>query len=270
MSQQNIYPVQLLNDLHNHFPDVLYNPGRFRHVQDLLDYIRQVADVNPWSRGLNMYNNRQSMRGNMGVRQNGTNIPTYPPVGPVRTTAPAPPVPSRTSVNNATWLPTVVATTVIDESDTGMFHPITGLANGTTAGATTVNSLLSNIISEFMNSGGTILNAGLGEGRGFQSFLDQRVPIRATQEQINDATTIHRVTTQQDDICAICQENIDSGQEMRELRHCHHYFHRDCIDTWFQGNVLCPTCRHDIREVEVNNPPPVPDNHRRTNIRGDN
>jgi hypothetical protein len=264
MSQQNIYPVQLLNDLHNHFPDVLYNPGRFRHVQDLLDYIRQVADVNPWSRGLNMYNNRQSMRGNMGVRQNGTNIPTYPPVGLVRTTAPAPPAPSRTSVNNATWLPTVVTTTVIDESDTGMFQPNTG--------ATTVNSLLSNIISEFMNSGGTILNAGLGEGRGFQSFLDQRVPIRATQEQINNATTIHRVTTQQDDICAICQENIDSGQEMRELRHCHHCFHRDCIDTWFQGNVLCPTCRHDIREVgqPVNNPPPVPDNHRRTNIRGDN
>jgi hypothetical protein len=55
----NIYPIQLLNDIHNYFPDVLYNPERFRSVQDLLDYIRSVADMNPYTRGLNMYNARQ-------------------------------------------------------------------------------------------------------------------------------------------------------------------------------------------------------------------
>jgi hypothetical protein len=265
MSQRNIYPVQLLNDLHNYFPDVLYNPGRFRNVQDLLDYIRQVADVNPWTRGLAIYNNSQTMRNTMGVRQNATHIPTYPPVGPVHTTAPPPPMPSRASVN-ATWTPTVVTATFGDNMPaTHLYNPIGG-------SATTVNTLLSNIISEFMGGGGM----GAPGGEGLQNFLNQRVPIRATNEQISNATTRHTATIQQEDICAICQDEIEANQEMRRINYCGHYFHKDCIDTWFQGNVLCPTCRHDIRETgepgesEQNNPPPVPDNHRRTNIRGDN
>lgn len=262
MSQQNIYPIQLLNDLHNHFPDVLYNPGRFRTIQDLLDYIRQVADVNPWSRGLSMYNTRQSMRNGMGLRQNATNIPTYSSVASSPVTAPAPSIPVRNNLNNATWMPTVVTATFSDNV------PTTSLFNSTTTGsATTVNSLLSNIISEFMGSGAMMGSLG---GEGLQNFLNQRVPIRATNEQIASATTQHRAVRQQEDICAICQDEIEENQEMRRINHCGHYFHLDCIDTWFQGNVLCPTCRHDIRESQAHtSPPPVPNNHRRTNIRGD-
>jgi hypothetical protein len=32
---------------------------------------------------------------------------------------------------------------------------------------------------------------------------------------------------------------------------CHHTFHKSCIDTWFQENVHCPVCRHDIRLTEL-------------------
>jgi hypothetical protein len=49
------YPIQLLNDLHEHFPDILYNPERFQNVQDLLLYIRQVASINPYMSGRNLY-----------------------------------------------------------------------------------------------------------------------------------------------------------------------------------------------------------------------
>jgi hypothetical protein len=119
------------------------------------------------------------------------------------------------------------------------------------------------------------------------------VPVFPTADQINNATTVYRVNRRQDDICAICQDDIESNQEVRRLDHCNHYFHRNCIDTWFQGNVQCPTCRHDIRENNAatnttqdnhnnqgqttpsvapsqqtsNAPPPVPDNYRRLNIR---
>ena len=41
-------------------------------------------------------------------------------------------------------------------------------------------------------------------------------------------------------------DNIESN-EVRRIMHCRHYFHRTCIDTWFQTNVHCPTCRYDIR-----------------------
>jgi hypothetical protein len=260
MSRPNIYPVQLLNDLHNYFPDVLYNPGRFRNIQDLLDYIRQVADVNPYTRGLNIYNNQQTYnaRTNMGVRQNATHIPTYPPAGPV---AQAPPI-------NATWGPAVMATTTtLDENEHQTTRIRVPLNNMNTTAL--MNTLLGGMF-------GDILGVQAIGGGGLQDFLNQRVVVHPTNEEIDNASTLYRATARLDDICAICQDMIELNQEVRKLNHCNHCFHSECIDTWFQTNVMCPTCRHDIREVtnttnnRNNNPPPVPDNYRRMNINENN
>lgn len=46
--------------------------------------------------------------------------------------------------------------------------------------------------------------------------------------------------------CAVCQDVITSGGV--QIRQCRHNYHRDCIMNWFQRNVRCPVCRHDIRE----------------------
>ena len=36
---------------------------------------------------------------------------------------------------------------------------------------------------------------------------------------------------------------------MRTLTACSHQFHRSCIDNWLlRESVVCPTCRHDVRE----------------------
>ena len=67
---------------------------------------------------------------------------------------------------------------------------------------------------------------------------------------ISNASTTFITTEQQDDNCAICQDVIEINQSVRRLTHCNHYFHEICIDTWFQRNVHCPTCRHDIRIVD--------------------
>lgn len=37
---QNYYGIGLFDDIHNFFPDMIYNPGRFATVQDLLFYMR--------------------------------------------------------------------------------------------------------------------------------------------------------------------------------------------------------------------------------------
>jgi hypothetical protein len=216
----NIYPIQLLNDLHNHFPDVLYNPGRFRNIQDLLDYIRRVADVNPYTRGLNMYNSHQRS----AVRRQ------VEPVAPVTPPLP-PPVASG------------VTTTQINLPQSGL------------------NNILSSVF-------GDLLEIPLQGGGVLQSFLNQSVVVHPTQEQINSASTRYTNTEDLEDVCTICQDTIEENQEVRRLSHCNHLFHINCIDTWFGSNVRCPTCRHDIREnVTNNNPPPVPENHRRTNPR---
>lgn len=164
----NIYSIQLLNDIHNYFPDILYNTNRFRNVQDLLEYIRQVAQINPYDRGLNMYNSQNYDRISDIAR---------------------------------------------------IFIPVS---------RNPVRSIFSEILSEFMT----------------ENIED--VVIQPTNEQIINATTVYPVNTLQDDICIICQDNIEVG-DVRRITHCGHYFHKLCIDTWFQRNIHCPTCRYDIR-----------------------
>lgn len=41
--------------------------------------------------------------------------------------------------------------------------------------------------------------------------------------------------------CIICYEHLTSDN-LRILK-CKHYFHKDCIDTWFISNNMCPLCR---------------------------
>ena len=272
MSQQP-YSIQLLNDLHNHFPEILYNPGRFHNIQDLLSYIRNVASASPYDRGLAEYNSRHNY--NQPNRQYGTHIPSYrTPV------APRPPTPPEVSrlyntlpVNSTIPQTYVAATTIIDESDippnTRIRMPLNTNTN------VLMNTLLGGLFGDIL---GTSIQV---EGGGnLQDFLNQRVVVYPTNEEISNATTTFRATETQEDICAICQDEIENNQEVRRITHCNHYFHQNCIDTWFRGNVHCPTCRHDIREVnqETNpnnrnnqnqntNPPPVPENYRRMNIR---
>jgi len=49
--------------------------------------------------------------------------------------------------------------------------------------------------------------------------------------------------------CAICHENmniIDDNNEMYELPECKHYFHTNCILTWFRsGHNRCPLCNNE-------------------------
>ena len=159
-----MYSIPLLNDLHNHFPDILYRPERFRNVQDLLGYIQNVARMNPYDRGLQMYNQRPQNQ----------------------------------------W-----------EITDNIF-------------VVNRRSILTRFLNEYL-------------------FDDlENVPVIPTVEQVTNATNVYHVNGLQDDICTICQDNIESG-EVRRITHCMHYFHKACIDTWFQTHVVCPTCRHDIR-----------------------
>jgi len=85
-----------------------------------------------------------------------------------------------------------------------------------------------------------------------QSIWDS-VPVRPTREQIDAASAIEIVDSEED-MCAICQDRMQAGSEARALNACDHRFHVGCIDTWFQRDVHCPVCRHDIREEAEETP----------------
>ena len=79
------------------------------------------------------------------------------------------------------------------------------------------------------------------------AFLEP-VIVRPTPEQITQFTTVGNLSSDEEPLCAICQETLRPDEEGRKLNACGHWFHRGCIDTWFARNIHCPNCRHDIRE----------------------
>ncbi|CDM33987.1 hypothetical protein DTO013E5_1718 [Penicillium roqueforti] len=57
-------------------------------------------------------------------------------------------------------------------------------------------------------------------------------------------------------VCAVCLEQVDRTQEIRDLR-CLHVFHRECLEKWFLGDHFnCPLCH---RAYYVADTPPRTD-----------
>ena len=82
------------------------------------------------------------------------------------------------------------------------------------------------------------------------AFLETTVSIRPTIEQINAATTLIRYSDIVDPIsttCVISMETFIPTDMVRQINHCKHLFLPDQFSRWFQNNVKCPVCRHDIR-----------------------
>jgi hypothetical protein len=84
----------------------------------------------------------------------------------------------------------------------------------------------------------------------YDHFFDN-VPVVPTAQQIADAT---RSTTYSDienplnDSCPISMERFQPNSTVTEIVYCHHLFHPESLQSWFQTSVRCPVCRYDIRQ----------------------
>jgi len=304
---QPLYSIPLLNDLHQWFPDILYNPGRFQTVQDLLEYIQQVANVSPYTRGLQQYAARQNQQGQHYHRQSSHSHQPYAPppatgsrrFSPYGSAGPAGIARSDTvhrtvpfAFNNLTEntanpsttasASTSTASSVVERrsspvpnrtvSETTYEYTATTNVNGNPITARVRSMPISTAILEleegdsYGDSMSSLLQQLLAPNI-LRNFFEQNVEVAPTQTQLESASTLFTAEQNEDDNCAICQDSMEEGQQLRRLNHCRHTFHKSCVDTWFRTNVHCPSCRHDIREHASQPPPPVPDNYRRTDIR---
>jgi len=79
--------------------------------------------------------------------------------------------------------------------------------------------------------------------------FSSNVIVRPTQEQIQNATTTleydSAVITQTR--CPITLGDFETGEIVRQIRHCGHTFCETALQNWFGANVRCPVCRYDIR-----------------------
>jgi hypothetical protein len=89
----------------------------------------------------------------------------------------------------------------------------------------------------------------------------QDVLVIATNEIIEQGSRL--LTNEEihaDEMCSVCQHHSEPDTEISTWRalYCGHSFHRDCIDQWFEQNVLCPVCRADIRDSPRGSAPSTP------------
>lgn len=220
---ERVYDVGLLDDLHNYFPGLLYEQDRFRTVPDVLAYIRQNA-----SRRFNLYDYgaRQYLQQNRPPSTPQNTFTRQAPV--VNTWAPPPSIPT---------VPSHLEFDLTNESDLSILFPllrsldrIAGLSPYPTQPP---------VISPIQRPQGTNRFTGI-----FQDIV-----VHASQELIDGASNIRTLLMDIEESCSICQDRMRQGENVRRLNACQHEFHGACIDNWFlHRSVLCPVCRHDIRD----------------------
>jgi hypothetical protein len=90
---------------------------------------------------------------------------------------------------------------------------------------------------------------------GFLNLLNmafQDVVVSTTAEQIRVASrTETHASMPADAICSICQDHDYEpyAEEDWRILHCGHSYHLPCIDTWLGSHVHCPVCRADVRTL---------------------
>ena len=220
ISMANPYHVQLLNDLHHHFPELLYNHRRFESIGQVLGYMNDVVRTNRQHQAYHYYTQEYNARYHQRHMDElyNTDIFMNDPLIP-RMTQPSPAASAarRTYEDHMASLPEVprIQTHYISVG----------------------NSALSTLVEQLFQD---ILPRNLGD-------LED-VPIIPTDEHLRNNTTVTRLEVDIGDNCAICQDPLVTTQDVRTINHCQHMFHIQCIDTWFQRNIHCPCCRHDIRD----------------------
>ena len=218
---ERVYEVSLLDDLHNYFPALLYEPDRFRTVSDVLGYIGQNSSrrFNLFDYGRRQYLQEQTIRNqrNTGspVEQNTFTRQT-PIVNRWRSSAP---------VRETTHFEFDLSS----EDDLSLLFPSLRNINrlATVSAIPTQPSNVNRIATLF-----------------------QDIIIHASQELINNTSSVRTLLMDLEESCSICQDRMRQGENIRRLNACQHEFHDECVDNWFlHRSVVCPICRHDIRDT---------------------
>lgn len=213
------YGFDLLDQLHNFFPELLYDTRMFER-SELLQWARHrvstlFPDIYVREQQLyRLYHSAGRMESYMAWRRRAA-----APLRPVAATVSRP-----TTVSPS---PTAFATNVWSQ-----------LLSAPLLDMTYTTSSLSNPITIAM----------LNELLGLRGGEGEDVVVAPTEEQIRAGSTVVEHTSVPADVsCAICQDR-DTLQQWRRL-HCDHYFHKRCVDEWLHRNVRCPVCRTDIRDA---------------------
>jgi hypothetical protein len=228
---QSVYGIPLLDDLHDVFPEILYDSEMFAN-NALVEFIRtrmRIIFPSEFVRHQTRYRIQNQPRRRVA----------------------ATPTPTPTAAAAVPAVPTVRF------SSTPRTPPLTS-----TRFTVPLTNGFQSLSSLFDLDG---LGAGLGAGLSeiLRTAINTEMPptalspvsVRPSPEDIGHATIVTTIEPAADVVCAVCQDHQppqNSSNEWRIIRHCNHRFHKGCVDRWFNsGHVNCPTCRFDIRDYRT-------------------
>lgn len=240
---QTLYGFSMLDELHNFFPEVLYDDQIF--PQESWMWMRhRVRTLFPhvFVRQQNMYSiyNATDRRTNFTSFVNTLPRPAAPlvqtpvniPLGPTRphiVAAPHLATPPHVTRTTTTVSPMAARRRARVSEDRETTREIASLG----LSAIFLDSLLNTNTNNLM----------------FNFIPQTDVPVVPTAEEVAaGAREVPSSEVPEDTTCAVCQEHGSADDAWRRL-YCSHHFHSRCILPWFEQNVHCPVCRADIREV---------------------
>jgi Ring finger domain len=228
----SVYGVGLLDDIHNYFPALLYDTGRFQNMANVFSYVRNQLDTrfNLFRHGASLYASTHQTP--FTQSRQTTNVP--PPTVPFSYVSPTPlPYASATGLPTATSLPRATR----NANDVAAANLLLGFLRMST------EDDLSNYIQ---------IPARTATATAGNAWTDPII-VRPTAQAIAAGTEpVLGSSLAENTGCAICQDTIIPTDPARRLVACGHVYHRGCIDEWFRRSVYCPSCRHDIRLPSVN------------------
>ena len=233
----SVYGVTLLDDIHNYFPALLYDTGRFQNMANVFSYVRNQLDTrfNLYRHGASLYASSQQTP--FTQSRQTTNVP--PPTVPL-------------PYGSATPLPYVSPTPLPYVSPTplpyGSATPrATRNANDIAAANLLLGFLRMGTEDDLSNYIQIPARTATATATATNAWTDP-VIVRPTAQAIAAGTEpILGSSLAENTSCAICQDTIIPTDPARRLVACGHVYHRGCIDEWLRRSVYCPSCRHDIR-----------------------
>jgi hypothetical protein len=238
---QTVYGVSLLDDIHNYFPELLYNHGRFQTLQTVFSYVRHQMNTR-----FNLYSYGASLA---GARAPSTRAPGPPAREPVVEED------IFSSFANISLLLNLLQ------------PPQSGLSGlPTRAGLSGLSGLSGRaglpVRSDFIPAS-SVIRARAGPDSGVWAAFSDPVIVSPSQEILAANTQlISGSDLSSNTVCSVCQDSIIASESCRRIIACQHTYHRVCIDQWFTRSVFCPSCRHDIRiaspRLQASESPAIP------------
>lgn len=220
-----IYPIRILNELHELYPDLLYNPSQFESGADVINYIVERSIHGPYQQEFTRYQQDREQRERREALEER--------IQRIREEQEA--EDAQRDVEREVRREVQAQTNALARQISSMSSPIVEISIPPVP-PSSQNTVMSQLISFLIDDG--LFNTNSRSS----SFT-----LRPTSEELARSTTVIALLENYDNVCSICHDGLLVGQNVRRINHCRHMFHQSCIDTWFSSRSTCPTCRHDIR-----------------------